>query len=186
MSDWLPRLVFTPVNKKVAFRLMAPMLVVTGISGIGAQKLALPNLWKNIGPAIEANVGRDVTHHIQPFFAASFVFAILGILFLVMILSQAVDIQLAYFAGRASFALSFLWFICAVMSLLPASLMGLHRVFVVLVVASTVGSQFIRGGTIRYYWMKRHYGDLATQVIFIGTYLALAWLPLRFALTGSR
>jgi hypothetical protein len=101
-----------------------------------------------------------------------------------MVLSRAVDIQLAYFAGRASFALSLLWFTCAVMSLLPPSLMGLHRVFVVLVVLATLGSQFIRGGTIRYYWDQRYYGDLATQVVFVGTYLAFAWFPLHFALTG--
>ncbi|HUP62698.1 MAG TPA: hypothetical protein VNA69_20015 [Thermoanaerobaculia bacterium] len=184
MAYWIPRLVFSPVNKDVAWRLLLPMLVVTGISGVGAKEQALPGLWKEILPAIETNLLHGAAHNVQPYFAASFVFAILGILFLVMILTRAVDIQLAYFAGRASFALSFLWFICAVLSLLPNSFMGLHRVFVVLVVAATVGSQFIRGGTITYYWTQRHYGDLVTQVIFIGTYLAFAWLPLRFALTG--
>jgi hypothetical protein len=160
------------------------MLLITGLSGAGAKEQALPNLWKDIVPAIEANVRHGATHDIQPFFAASFVFSVLGIVFLTMILSRAVDIQLVYFAARASFALSFLWFVCAVMSLLPASLMGLHRVFIVLVVAATVGSQFVRSGTVRYYWENRHYGDLATQVVFISTYLALTWLPLRFALTG--
>jgi uncharacterized integral membrane protein len=184
MSHWTPRLVFAPVNRRVAWKLLVPMLLITGISGAGAKEQALPNLWKDIVPAIEANVQHGATRDVQPYFAASFVLSALGILFLVMILSRAVDIQLAYFAGRASFALSFLWFVCAVMSLLPSSLMGLHRVFIVLVVAATVGSQFVRGGTIRYYWEKSHYGDLATQVVFIGTYLALAWLPLRFALTG--
>ena len=184
MAHWLPRLVFSPVNRTVAWRLLLPMLVVTGISGVGAKEQALPSLWKQILPAIEENVHSGAVHDVQPYFAASFVFSILGILFLVMILSRAVDIQLAYFAGRASFALSFLWFICAVMSLLPGSLMGLHRVFLILVVAATVGSQFIRGGTVRFYWNEGHYGDLAAQVVFIGTYLAFAWLPLRFALTG--
>jgi hypothetical protein len=157
---------------------------VTGISGAGAREKALPNLWKEILPAIERNVDHGAVVDIQPYFAASFVFSVLGILFLVMVLSRAVDIQLAYFAGRASFALSFLWLVCATMSLLAASLMDLHRVFVVLVVVATLGSQFVRGGTVRYYWSERHYGDLATQVMFIGTYLAFAWLPLKFALTG--
>ena len=101
-----------------------------------------------------------------------------------MVLTRAVDIQLLYFAGTASFALSSLWFVCAIMSLLPASWMGLHRVFVIIVVVATIGSQFIRGGTVRYYWSTRRFGDLATQVVFIGTYLAFAWIPLRFALTG--
>lgn len=184
-TRWIPRLVFSSVNKRVALRLLLPMVVVTGISGVGAKEQALPSLWNEILPAIEENVRQGATRSVQPYFAASFVFAILGILFLVMVLSHAVDIQLAYFAGRASFALSLLWFTCAVMSLLPPSLMGLHRVFVVLVVLATLGSQFIRGGTIPYYWDQRYYGDLATQVVFIGTYLAFAWLPLRFALTGS-
>jgi uncharacterized integral membrane protein len=184
MAHWIPLLVFSSVNKRVAWRLLLPMLVVTGISGAGAKEKALPSLWKEILPAIEENVRHGAMHDVQPYFGASFVFAILGILFLVMVLSRAVDIQLAYFAGRASFALSFLWFICAVMSLLPASLMGLHRIFVVLVVLATLGSQFIRGGTIKFYWDQHYYGDLATQVVFIGTYLAFAWLPLRFALTG--
>lgn len=183
MANWLPRLVFAPVNRRVAWRLLAPMLLITGFSGAGAKEQALPSLWRDIVPAITENVN-GATHDVRPYFAAAFVFSILGILFLLMILSRAVDIQLAYFAGRASFALSFLWFVCAVMSLLPDSLMGLHRIFVVLVVLATVGSQFIRGGTVRYYWSNGHFGDLATQVVFIGTYLALTWLPLRFALIG--
>jgi len=183
MSRWLPRLVFAPVNKKVALRLLVPMLVVTGISSAGAKEQALPSLWRNIVPAIEKNIQQG-THNVQPYFAASFVFAVVGILFLVMILTRAVDIVLVYFAARASFALSFLWFICALMSLLPGSLMGLHRVFIVLIVAFTLGSQFTRGGTIRYYLDEHHYGDFATQVVVIGTYLAFAWLPLRLAIIG--
>lgn len=183
-SQWIPRLVFSPVNKRVVRRLLLPMLIVTGISGAGAKEQALPSLWKTIIPAIEANVQHGAMRDVQPYFAAAFVFAILGILFLIMILTRAVDIQLMYFAGRASIGLSFLWFICAVLSLLPGSFMGLHRVFIVLVVAATLAMQFVRGGTIRYYWDRRHYGDLATQIIFIGTYLAFAWLPLRFALIG--
>jgi uncharacterized integral membrane protein len=185
MSRWIPRLVFSSVNRSVAWRLLVPMMFVTGISGAGAKEMALPNLWQDILPAIERNVGPGATPDMQPYFAAAFVFSVLGILFLVMVLSRAVDIQLVYFAGRASFALSLLWLVCAVMSLLPPSLMGLHRVFVVLVVVSTVGSQFVRGGTVRYYWSEGHYGDLATQVVFMGTYLAFAWLPLRFALSGK-
>jgi uncharacterized integral membrane protein len=184
MADWLPRLVFAPVNRRVAWRLLLPMLVVTGISGIGAQKQALPSLWKQILPAIEENVHSGSVHNAQPYFAASFVFSVVGILFLVMVLSRAVDIQLAYFAGRASFALSFLWFLCALMSLLPESLMGLHRIFIICAALATLGSQFIRGGTIRYYWREGHFGDLGVQIVFIGTYLTFAWLPLRFALTG--
>jgi hypothetical protein len=176
--------VFSAVNKKVAWRLLFPMMLVTGISGIGAKEMALPNLWQEILPAIEENVHHGAALNLQPYFAAAFVFSILGILFLVMVLTRAVDIQLLYFAGKASFALSFLWLVCAVMSLLPASLMGLHRIFVIIVVLATIGSQFKRGGTIRYYWSGRHYGDFATQVVFIGTYLALAWLPLKFALIG--
>lgn len=184
MAYWKPDLVFSPVNKEVAWRLLVPMMLVTGISGIGAKQMALPNLWQEILPAIEKNVHHGATIDLQPYFAAAFVFSILGILFLVMVLTRAVDIQLLYFAGAASFALSFLWLVCAVMSLLPASLMGLHRVFVVIVVLATIGSQFVRGGTVRYYWGRSHYGDLATQVVFIGTYLALSWLPLKFALIG--
>src|SRR4051812_19834341 len=102
MSHWIPRLVFSPVNKRVAWRLLLPMLVVTGISAAGAKEQALPSLWKNILPAIEENVGHGATHNIQPYFGASFVFAVLGILFLIMILTRAVDIQLVYFAARAS------------------------------------------------------------------------------------
>lgn len=184
MTHWKPHHIFSSVNKKLAWRLLAPILIVTGISGAGAKEKALPNLWQEILPAIEKNVHQGATSDLQPFFAAAFVFSILAILFLVMILSRAVDIQLAYFAARASFALSLLWLVCAVMSLLPSSLMGLHRIFVVLVVAATIGSQFVRGGTVKYYWNGRHFGDLAIQVVFIGTYLAFAWLPLKFALIG--
>src|ERR1051326_6293007 len=139
MADWKPRLVFSSVNKKVAWRLLVPMMLVTGISGIGAKEMALPNLWQEIPSAIEKNVQHGVMSNLQPFFAAAFVFSILGILFLVMVmvLTRAVDIQLLYFAGTASFALSFLWFVCAIMSLLPASWMGLHRVFVIIVVVAT-------------------------------------------------
>lgn len=183
MADWIPRLVFSPVNKRLARWLLASMMLVTGISGLGAKEKALPNLWTEILPAIERNA-HGAALDIQPYFAASFVFSILGILFLVMILSRSVDIQLVYFAGQASFALSLLWLVCAVMSLLPSSLMGLHRVFIVLVVLATLGSQFVRGGTVRYYWTGKHYGDLAAQVVFIGSYLTLAWIPLKFALSG--
>lgn len=180
VARWIPNLVFSSVNRKVAWRLLVPMMLVTGLSGAGA----LPNLWQQILPAIEKNVKTGATIDMQPYFAVAFVFSILGILFMVMILSRGVDIQLLYFAGSASFALSLVWFICAVMSLLPASLMGVHRIFIFLVVAASVGSQFVRGGTVHYYWSERYYGDLATQIVFIGTYLALAWLPLKFALTG--
>lgn len=183
-AQWLPRLVFSSVNRTLAWRLLIPMMLLTGIGAAGAKQMALPNVWHEIIPAIEKNVGHGASISIQPYFAAAFVFSVLGILFMVMILSRAVDIQLVYFAGRASFALSLVWIVCAVMSLLPASLMGLHRVFVVLVVGATLGSQFVRGGTVKYYWMRRYYGDLATQIVFIGTYLAFAWLPLRFALFG--
>jgi uncharacterized integral membrane protein len=184
MVNLLPRYVFSSVNRRLAWGFLVSMLVITGISGPGAGRLALPSLWGQIIPAIEKNVHTGHVHDLQPYFAVSFVFAVIGILFFVMILSRAVDIQLLYFAGRASFALSFLWLVCALMSLLPESLMGLHRIFVILVVAGTVASQFIRGGTIVYYWAKSYYGDLAAQVVFIGTYLAFAWLPLRLALTG--
>jgi hypothetical protein len=185
MAYWKPHLVFSPVNKKLALRLLAPIMLVTGLSVVGAKEKALPNLWQEIPAAIEKNVHQGAMTDIQPFFAAAFVFAILAILFLVMILSRALDIQLLFFAAQASFALSLLWVVCAVMSLLPPSLMGLHRVFIVLIVAFTILSQFIRGGTIRYYWSRRHLGDLATQTLFIGTYLAFAWPPLKFALSGG-
>ena len=184
MTHWKPHLIFSSVNKKLAWRLLAPILIITGISGVGAKGRVLPNLWQEIPAAIEKNVHQGATADLQPFFSAAFVFSVLAILFLVMIISRAVDIQLVYFAARASFALSLLWLVCAVMSLLPASLMGLHRIFVVLVVAATIGSQFVRGGTMKYYWNKRYFGDLAIQVVFTGTYLALAWPPLKFALIG--
>jgi len=177
----MPSRVFAPVNRRFAWRLLLPMLPITGISGVGA----LPNLWKNIAPAIEAWVGGAAAHNLQPYFATSFVFSALGVIFFTMILSRQVDIQLVYFAGRTSFALSFLWFVCAVMSLLPHSLMDLHRVFIVIVVVATVLSQFVGDGTIRYYWRNGHYGDFGTEVVFIATYLAFAWPPLHFALTGG-
>jgi hypothetical protein len=185
MAYWYPRLVFSSVNKKLAWRLLVPMLVVTGISGAGSGKFALPSLWGQILPALRQNVHPDTSVALQPYFAVAFIISMLGIVFLVMVISRVIDIQLFYFAGSASFALSLLWFVCAIMSLLPVSLMGLHQVFVVLVVLATIAAQFVKGGTIRYYWRGGHYGDLATQVVFIGTYLALAWLPLKFAL-GER
>jgi hypothetical protein len=181
---WLPRLVFSSVNKRLAWGLLIPVMVLTGISGVGAKEKALPSLWGDILPAIQKNVGHEPVYNIQPYFAAAFVFSVLGILFMVMILSRAVDIQLVYLAGRASFALSLLWVVCAVMSLFPASLMGLHRIFVILVVAATLCSQFVRGGTLTYYRKEKYYGDFITQIVFVGTYLAFAWLPLKFALFG--
>jgi len=180
----MPNLIFSPVNKKLARRLLFALLVVTGISGAGAKQEALPNLWRVIPQTLEQNVSRGATADLRPYFAVSFVFSILGILFLVMILTRAADIQLFYLAGGASFALSLLWFICAVMSLLPPSLMGLHRVFVVLVVAATIAAQFISSGTAKFYLIRRSYGDLATQVVFLTTYLIFAWEPLKFALIG--
>jgi O-antigen ligase len=56
MAQWIPRLVFSSVNKTLAWRLLVPMLLVTGISGAGAKEQALPNLWKEIVPAIEKNL----------------------------------------------------------------------------------------------------------------------------------
>lgn len=52
MGRWTPYLVFAPVNKRLAWGLLVPMLLVTGISGAGAKDMALPNLWKDILPAI--------------------------------------------------------------------------------------------------------------------------------------
>ncbi|MEZ4862265.1 MAG: hypothetical protein R3C14_13190 [Caldilineaceae bacterium] len=183
--NWMPNLIFSSVNKKLAWRLLLPMMIITGISGVGGQEKVLPNLWDEILPAIERNVEYGAANDMAPYFAASFVFSILGILFLIMVLTRAVDLQLVYLAGRASFALSLLWLVCALMSVLPPSLMGLHRIFIVLIVAATIASQFIRGGTIKYYWMREHYGDLVVQIVMLATYMVFAWIPLRFALTGS-
>ena len=66
MADWKPRLVFSSVNKKVAWRLLVPMMLVTGISGIGAKEMALPNLWQAIPSAIEKNVQHGVMSNLQP------------------------------------------------------------------------------------------------------------------------
>lgn len=161
------------------------MTVLTGLSAAGGKEKVLPGLWQEIPAAIEHAVGHGATANMRPFFAAAFIFSIIGILLLVMILSRAVDIQLLYFGALASFALSLVWLVCAVMSLLPSSFMGLHRVFIILVVAGTLASLFFRGGTLLYYWRERFYGDLTLQIVFIGTYyLAFAWLPLKFALAG--
>lgn len=180
MAQWMPDLIFAPVNKKPAQQLLLAMLVVTGLSGAGANT-ALPNLWHIPDWLSQHGAPGDM---LKASFATSFIFSVLGVLFLIMILTRVADLQLLYLASGASFALSFLWLVCAVMALLPPSLMGLHRVFVVLVVGGTIASQFVRGGTAKFYLMRKYYGDLATEIVFLTTYLIFAWIPLKLALTG--
>lgn len=180
----LPRLIFATVNQRVARRLMAGVLLVTGLTGLGAGKSALPALWKDILPAIKRNVSAEAGVVVEPYFAMAFVFSLVGVIFLTMIIARILNAQFVLTAARASFALSLLWLVCAIMGMMPESLMGLHRVFIVLVVGLGVAYVFT-SGNLTFYLRQRFYGDAVIEIVLLSTYLVLALIPLPFALTGG-
>jgi hypothetical protein len=180
-SQFLPRLSFEPVNKRVARRYLYFLTSLSAISGLGKWS---PDFWDKI-PLLMDKLGlRNALIKAGPMFIYALVFSIVGFLLLVFILTKLMNAQFVLSLAKCLFLLSLFYLVWAFMLFLPESLSVIPKIFLALVLLFGIVHCFFLG-MMRYYWEKRRYGDVFMEITVLILFLAFMWKPMQIILVGS-
>jgi hypothetical protein len=157
------------VNKPVTqwqIRAALMLLIVSSTGGLfaflGNRQLFATEIEKTLAKA-------------EPKLLSAFIFATVGTLILIMIVTKLANNQLMLSLAQCFNLLCVLYLFCALMPFLPVSLFHLHD-FILLGLAC-IGLYFI-SGMFLYYIGRKSYGDAFLELVIVGFYTLSAWKPL--------